>query len=141
MWLSFFINVLLVLAAVFIHYEVLTRIAALLPRLPIAAKPRLLVAALAALLAHVVEVWLFAVGYTVYLHIPGMGSLEGLVTGSWSDSVYFSFINYTSLGFGDIIPVGHIRFLAGIEALTGLVLIAWTASFLFFEIQKSWKSL
>ena len=70
-----------------------------------------------------------------------MGSLEGLVTGSWSDSVYFSFINYTSLGFGDIIPVGHIRFLAGIEALTGLVLIAWTASFLFFEIQKSWKSL
>ena len=51
---------------------------------------------------------------------------------------YYSFVTYTTLGFGDIIPVGDIRFLTGLESLTGLVLITWTASFMFFEMQKYW---
>jgi hypothetical protein len=34
--------------------------------------------------------------------------------------------------------VGLIRFTAGLEALTGLVLIAMTASFLYFQIEKFW---
>ena len=54
------------------------------------------------------------------------------------DCVYFSFTTFTTLGFGDIHPLGPIRFLTGIEALTGLVLITWTASFLFLEMQRHW---
>jgi len=30
-------------------------------------------------------------------------------------------------------------FLTGLETLTGLVLITWTASFMFIEMQKFWK--
>ena len=30
--------------------------------------------------------------------------------------------------------MGDVRFLAGLEALTGLVLITWSASFLFIEM-------
>jgi hypothetical protein len=33
-------------------------------------------------------------------------------------------------------PSGHLRYLAGIEAHTGLVLITWTASFLYIEMQR-----
>jgi hypothetical protein len=47
---------------------------------------------------------------------------------------------YTTLGIGDIEPIGEIRFLAGVEAVTGLVLITWTASFMFVQMQKFWDS-
>ncbi|NIQ12844.1 MAG: two pore domain potassium channel family protein, partial [Candidatus Dadabacteria bacterium] len=48
---------------------------------------------------------------------------------------------YTSLGMGDIYPLGRpIRFLTGLESLTGLVLITWTASFLFIEMQRFWNN-
>jgi hypothetical protein len=59
--------------------------------------------------------------------------------GSLMDSVYFSFTTYSSLGFGDVEPIGDIRFLVGLEALTGLVLIAWTASFMYLEMSRYWK--
>ena len=52
---------------------------------------------------------------------------------------YFSFACYTSLGIGDIVPVGGLRLLAGIEALNGLMLIGWSASFLLVEMRERWK--
>ncbi len=67
------------------------------------------------------------------------GHLSGNYDGSLMDSVYFSFTTYTTLGFGDITPFGHLRHLVGIEALTGLVLITWSASFLFIEMQRLWN--
>jgi hypothetical protein len=42
------------------------------------------------------------------------------------------------MGFGDIHPVGLIRFLSGLEGLTGIVLITWSASFMYIEMQKFW---
>ena len=54
------------------------------------------------------------------------------------DCAYFSFTVFTTLGFGDIRPTGPVRFLAGLESLTGLLLIAWTASFLYYEIKRFW---
>jgi hypothetical protein len=33
-----------------------------------------------------------------------------------------------------------LRHLTGIEALTGLVLITWSASFLFLEMQRYWPT-
>jgi hypothetical protein len=35
--------------------------------------------------------------------------------------------------------MGNLRFLAGLEALLGFVLITWSASFLYFEMQKYWN--
>jgi hypothetical protein len=43
------------------------------------------------------------------------------------------------LGYGDLNPLGSLRFLAGLEALLGFVLITWSASFLYFEMQKYWN--
>lgn len=65
------------------------------------------------------------------------GSLQGSFDGSFMDCVYFSFTTYTTIGFGDISPLGDLKYLSGLQALTGLVLISWIASFLFVEMQKT----
>jgi hypothetical protein len=39
---------------------------------------------------------------------------------------------------GEIVPVGPIRFLTGMEAVGGLLLITWSASFTFIEMQRYW---
>jgi uncharacterized membrane protein len=52
--------------------------------------------------------------------------------------VYFSFTTYSTLGVGDIEPYGNIRFVTGLESLVGLVLITWTASFLYLEMTRYW---
>lgn len=136
---AFIVISMLVAVAVLIHFEALNQLTLLIPKLAIKHRLRVLAGVFGALLAHVIEIWLFAFGYYFMVHQGGFGSLEGHFDKSLMDCVYFSFVNYTSLGFGDIFPRGDIRFLAGIEALTGLVLITWTASFMFIEMQKLWK--
>jgi hypothetical protein len=37
-----------------------------------------------------------------------------------------------------MVPVGPIRFLTGMEAVVGLTLITWSASFTFLKMQKYW---
>lgn len=50
------------------------------------------------------------------------------VIGNVVDAIYFSFITATSTGFGDIIPFGNFKFVAIIEVLFGLVLLAVVTS-------------
>ena len=55
------------------------------------------------------------------------------------DAICFSGAVYTSLGFGDIVPVSTGgKFPAVLETGTALVLIAWTASLTYFEMQWHW---
>lgn len=134
----FIFNGVVIGIAVLVHYEALYRLALLLPKLRIPPRFRVLVGVAGAFMAHVAEVWVFAVGYLLMLKWDAGSKLGGNFDGSLLDCSYFSFTNYTSLGFGDIEPFGHVRFLAGLEGLTGLILIAWTASFMYIEMQKFW---
>jgi hypothetical protein len=133
------INALVVVLAVIIHYECLLRLNDWLPRLNVWSPFRIVVGVLGALVAHALEVWCFALVYYLMAQSGKWGNLTGQFDGSLLDCVYFSFTTYTTIGFGDISPVGDLKFLTGLEALTGLVLITWTASFLFLEMQKYWK--
>lgn len=133
------INALIITIAVIIHYECLLRMNILMPRLSIWHRFRLVFGVLGALSAHAIEVWIFALGYYLMNASDSMGKLTGNYDGSLLDSVYCSFTTFTTIGFGDITPIGPLKFLTGLEALTGLVLITWTASFLFIEMQKYWK--
>jgi uncharacterized membrane protein len=135
---TFVVNTLLICATVIIHYEVLYQLALKLPHISVRPRYRVLLGVFIILLAHVIEVWLFALSYFLMINIDGYGALAGNFNQSLLDCVYFSFTNYTTLGFGDIEPTGHIRFLTGLESLTGLVMITWSASFLFIEMQKYW---
>jgi hypothetical protein len=136
---AFIINSLLVATAILVHYEMLYRLSLLIPKLKMKHRFRIVFGIFGTLVAHVLEIWLFALGYYFMILSGNFGDLTGAFTASLVDCVYFSFVTYTSLGLGDISPGGDIRFLAGLEALTGLVLITWTASFMFIEMQKFWK--
>lgn len=137
--LIWIINSFLVALIVLIHYEVLRGLSILIPKLRIGYRLRVLCGVLGALTAHVVEVWVFGFGYYFMQNFVEIGGFVGAHNGSLLDSVYFSFSAYTSLGFGDIAPLGDIRFTAGLEALVGLVLIAWSASFLYLEMTQYWR--
>ena len=48
------------------------------------------------------------------------------------DYLYFSYTTYTTLGYGDILPLGHCRLLTSIQAITGYIFLAYLAA-LFLE--------
>jgi len=135
------INALLVLFAIFLHYEVLYHLARqLADKLHLPRRFRVLVSVCVIFIAHVVEIWIFALGYFYMLNIPEMGKLVGdnLAHGGLMDCAYLSFVTFTTVGYGDLVVHGYARYLTGLEALTGLVLVTWSASFLFIEMQRYW---
>ncbi len=134
----FLLNSLIVSIAVVIHYEFLFRITVFVPKMKIKHRFRIVVGVFSALIAHAIEIWIFALAYYFMNKSEGWGYLKGNFNGSLMDCAYFSFTSFTTLGFGDIVPHGDLRYLTGIESLTGLVLITWTASFLYFEMQRYW---
>ena len=138
MLLVFIINLFVIGLTVAIHYEFLHRITLLMPKLKIRHRFRIVMGVFVALTAHAVEVWIFAISFYLMHRAPGWGRLEGNFDGSLLDCVYFSFTTFTTLGFGDIQPYGDLRFLTGLESLTGLVLITWSASFLYLEMTRYW---
>jgi len=134
----FLINTLVVAISVIVHYEFLYRITLYIPKMEISHRYRIVFGVFGSLVAHVLEIWIFAFAFYFMNRAEGWGHLDGNFNGSLMDCGYFSFTVFTTLGFGDIQPNGDLRYLTGIESLTGLVLITWTASFLYFEMQRHW---
>ncbi len=128
----------LVLLTVLIHYEVLRLASILLPRLTIPPRTRMFFVIIAAFFAHTVEVWLYAFAYYIFVNYLGLGHFEGLPVTTFMEYLYYSTVTYTSLGLGDIYPVGGLRLVSGVEALNGLVLIGWSASFTYLSMQEFW---
>lgn len=126
-------------ACVLIHYEVLSLLNRFLPRLHMRRRPRMLMLVFAVLALHSFEIVLFAFGYALLPDLPGYGGLLSHSPLGFVDYGYFSAVAYTTLGLGDIVPVGAIRILAGSQSLLGFVLITWSASFTFLEMQTYWK--
>lgn len=85
--------------------------------------------------AHMIGAALYAIGFWLGGEVWGIGSFAKAPSMNPMDYFYFSLVNMTTLGLGDIYPTGHLRFLAGIEALNGFLLISCSASFLFLTIR------
>ena len=134
------LNITIVCTVVIIHNEALLRLSSILSRMRQNQHFRLIVAVLGCLTAHALEVWIFGSAYYFMHHADGWGTLVGTFSGSLLDCVYFSFTTFTTLGYGDIEAIGQLRYLTGIEALTGFLLITWSASFLFLEMQRYWPT-
>ncbi len=135
----YLINIVVVMVVVTVHYEFLYYATRLIPKMGIKPRLRILFGVGTGLFAHTVEVWIFAVVYFLLVQDGRWGGMEGNFTGTFLDCVYFSFTTFSTLGFGDIHPVGDIRYITGISSLTGMVLVSWTASFLYIEMQRLWK--
>lgn len=120
------------------HYAVLRWLSGGMARIAIHPSQRVLSIAIIVFLAHVSEILLYAATYAISVESLGLGTFGGLVVEQPLDFLYFSSVTYTSLGLGDVFPTGHIRFLSGVEALNGLLLIAWSGSFIYLAMGRLW---
>ena len=133
-------TVAIIVVVVIFHYEGLYWLSRLSRSGRVRHRPRIIVMIFGQLLLHCASIWVFGLGYYMLLQHPDFGSLEPMAIITIGESVYYSAVVYSTLGFGDVISVGPIRFLTGMEAVTGLVMITWSASFTFVEMQRNWES-
>jgi hypothetical protein len=101
---------------------------------------KVLYAIFAVIVLHVLEICIFALALWLLTWWPAVGELGGETASGFFDYLYFSAVTFTTVGFGEMWPVGAIRFLCAVEALTGFVLITWSAAFTYLEMEKFWRS-
>lgn len=134
-----FVTAATVAGAVLLHYEGLRWIAGGLLKLPAIRRRKVLFGVYGVILLHVVEIWLFGAALWALTSVPWAGRISGAAATGFLDAVYLSASTFATVGFGDLAPVGALRFLSGTESLTGFILITWSASFLYLEMQESWR--
>lgn len=76
--------------------------------------------------AHLLEVAIWAVAY----------SLVG-ATPQGAENLYFAFVNYTTLGYGDITPVARWRLLGPLTAMNGVLLFGWSTAVIYHVLRAS----
>lgn len=130
---------LAVALSVMLHYEGLAQMARRLPNVSGQRHAKVLYGIFGVVILHVAEIWVFGAFAWGLLAIPGVGHVAGADTLGLLDAVYLSAVTFTTVGFGDLAPVGPIRFLCGMEALSGFVLITWSASFTYLEMNRFWR--
>ena len=130
---------LLIALTTVVHYEALSGLNGGLPLLAIPNRTKLLVVIATAFIAHALEMALYGLAIYFLVKYFGVGTLKGPAGLSLASCFYFSAETYTSLGFGDLTPVGPIRMIAGVEALNGLLLIGWSASYAYIAMERFWS--
>lgn len=133
------VTLVLVGAVVSLHYETLERLNHWIPQWGVRTRPRILLLIFSILLVHTLEIWLFGIAIYMVVQFPDLGQISGVPDIQLLDAVYLSATTFTTVGYGDLAPHGAIRFLMGSEALTGFVLITWSASFTYLEMQRYWR--
>jgi hypothetical protein len=79
-------------------------------------------------LLHLIQIALWA---AVFWRAGELPTLE--------KAVYFSITTYTTVGFGDVVLVPGWRVLAGIEGLTGIILVGWSTAFVFAIVNRMYE--
>jgi len=81
-------------------------------------------------------VMMATVAVLMFAHLMEIG-IWGLVyaaldvTKDPTDAYYFAFVNYTTLGYGDVLPVDYWRLLGPMAAMNGVLLFGWSTAVLF----------
>ncbi len=72
------------------------------------------------MIAHLCEVLVWSLIYVaVNVATPG------------TDLIYFAFVNYTTLGYGDVTPVERWHLLGPMTAMNGVLLFGWSTAVIF----------
>src|SRR6266850_749080 len=78
------------------------------------------------MMAHTLEVFVWALAYAIVGAAP-----------AGSDILYFAFVNYTTLGYGDITPVQVWRLIGPMTAMNGILMFGWSTALLFEVLRKT----
>ena len=78
------------------------------------------------MVAHLAEVLVWSLAYTIVrIATPG------------TDLIYFAFVNYTTLGYGDVTPLEHWQLLGPMTAMNGVLLFGWSTAVIFEVLRKT----
>jgi hypothetical protein len=78
------------------------------------------------MVAHTLEILVWALVYWLVGAAPAD-----------SDLLYFAFVNYTTLGYGDITPVQAWRLTGPMTAMNGILMFGWSTAVLFEVLRKT----
>ena len=81
------------------------------------------------MIAHLAEVLVWALIYVITGAAP-----EG------ADLVYFAFVNYTTLGYGDVTPVVRWHLLGPMTAMNGVLLFGWSTAVIFEVLRMTLRA-
>ena len=76
--------------------------------------------------AHAAEVLVWALAYAIVGAAP-----------AGAGRVYFAFVNYTTLGYGDVVPVKRWELLGPMTAMNGVLLFGWSAAVIFEVLRRT----
>jgi Ion channel len=82
------------------------------------------------MVTHALEVIVWSSAYSIVDAAPPGANL-----------VYFAFVNYTTLGYGDVVPVERWRLLGPITAMNGVLLFGWSTAVIFEVLRRTIASL
>ena len=80
------------------------------------------------MLAHFCEVCVWALAYSIFKVMPASAG---------ASSVYFAFVNYTTLGYGDVVPVERWNLLGPATAMNGVLLFGWSTAVIFEILRRA----
>jgi hypothetical protein len=78
------------------------------------------------MVAHILEVGVWALAYGIVEAAPGDANL-----------LYFAYVNYTTLGYGDITPVKRWLLLGPMTAMNGVLLFGWSTAVIFEVLRRT----
>ena len=78
------------------------------------------------MVAHASEVIVWSLAYAMVGAAP-----------AGADLVYFAFVNYTTLGYGDVMPVERWRLLGPMTAMNGVLLFGWSTAVMFEVLRRA----
>ena len=116
------ISGVIVTVCVVLHYEAL-RFLSRTVGVHVHKRIGVLVVMLGLLLVHIAEISIFALGYKALQVYAELGCIAGLNEKNLFEFIYFSSVVFTTVGFGDLIPIDPIRVLTAAEGLVGLAMI------------------
>jgi hypothetical protein len=82
--------------------------------------------ALLLMLAHTAEILVWSVVYGIVGAAP-----------AGSDLLDFAFVNYTTLGYGDVTPQKGWRLIGPMTAMNGILMFGWSTALLFEVLRKT----
>jgi hypothetical protein len=80
--------------------------------------------------AHLTEVLIWAFAYSVVRVAP-----------PGTDLTYFAFVNYTTLGYGDVTPLERWHLLGPMTAMNGVLLFGWSTAVIFEVLRRTLTAL
>lgn len=90
--------------------------------------PMLVISVLGTFMAHIVQIWIWAL---FYISVGAVHDFES--------ALYFSTSTFTTVGYGDVVLNETWRLVSSFQAANGFILFGWSTAFIFEVMSKLYE--